>query len=166
MQIHTRKTLFSSSYNKLNKSHPQNPNPNPKTSHLNTPFPSPISFEDCKQESYTASASENSIWLFIDRQSLELFLLPITFASMEMKKVACVVLVIVALFMSSAIAAKAPAPAPAPESSPASESAPGGAAAATKGAAPAPANGAAAVLPTLGSFVGASLLSFFAIYLN
>lgn len=59
-----------------------------------------------------------------------------------MKKISCAVLVVAAVSMSSALAAASPAPAPGPSSD------------------------ATAALPVIGSLVGASLVSFFAYYLN
>ncbi|KAM7509017.1 hypothetical protein LguiA_019470 [Lonicera macranthoides] len=63
---------------------------------------------------------------------------------MEMKKVACAALVVAASMCTAMAEIETPAPAPAP----------------------APASHATVALPALGSLVGASLVSFFAFYMN
>ncbi|TYH32113.1 hypothetical protein ES288_A01G225500v1, partial [Gossypium darwinii] len=79
------------------------------------------------------------------------------FNTMDMKKISCAVIVAVAASMSEVMAAGAPSPAPA--------SAPG--AASASAAAPGPDSSVAiSTMPVLGSLVGATLVSFFAYYLQ
>ncbi|KAK8705316.1 hypothetical protein V6N13_048920 [Hibiscus sabdariffa] len=79
---------------------------------------------------------------------------------MDMKKISCVVIV-AAASMSAVMAADGPASAPGLAPAPGSASTPG------LGPVPGPDTGVAtATLPVLGSLVGASLVSFFAYYLQ
>ncbi|TYG84308.1 hypothetical protein ES288_D01G239200v1, partial [Gossypium darwinii] len=83
------------------------------------------------------------------------------FNTMDMKKISCAVIVAVAASMSEVMAAGAPSPAPA--------SAPGAASASASASAAAPgpdSSVAISTMPVLGSLVGATLVSFFAYYLQ
>ncbi|KAK4414441.1 putative serine/threonine-protein kinase PBL15 [Sesamum alatum] len=80
-------------------------------------------------------------------------------AAMDMRKIALVALIVIAT-ISSVVAAADHADAHAPAAAPTSD------AAAPSHEAAAPANNAIAALPAVGSLIGASILSFFALYMH
>ncbi|KAK4476388.1 hypothetical protein RD792_015539 [Penstemon davidsonii] len=83
--------------------------------------------------------------MLADLNPLEIFTESSSITTMEMKKIACATIIAAAATMS-AVSATASGPSQAP--------------------APAPVSGAFAALPAVGSLIGASLLSFFALYMH
>ncbi|OAY43169.1 hypothetical protein MANES_08G047900v8 [Manihot esculenta] len=81
---------------------------------------------------------------------------------MDMKKISFAVL-LVAISMTAALTAHAESPTPTPAEGPTATAAEGPSGSAS---APSPASGAADIYPVIGSLIGASLLSFFAFYMQ